>query len=275
MMGMSAEQVTARAEEVAGAGVLAANFLTADIDLAAVEAAAARFPILDFFWSDPDAQLVDLARSRGARVIWQTGSVEEARRAEECGADAVAVQGSEAGGHIRGETALLPLLESVLATVTVPVLAAGGIATARGLAAVQAAGAAGARIGTRFLATTESGAHPGYVAALLAAGPDDTEISDSFARCPLCASVPRARVLRSAVAAVRTCAADTVGTATMGDETVVLPRHAGMPPHRGVRGHIEAMAMYAGQSVGAITDVRRAGDLVRELAEQAPRLLDR
>ena len=92
----------------------------------------------------------------------------------EAGGDFIVVQGTEAGGHVRGQVSLLPLLESVLGAVDVPVVAAGGIATARGVAAVLAAGAAGVRLGTRFVATHEADAHPSYVQALLRASAAST-----------------------------------------------------------------------------------------------------
>ncbi|HJQ46876.1 MAG TPA: nitronate monooxygenase [Amycolatopsis sp.] len=266
-MGLSPEQVVALSERMRAQtdGVLAANFLTADIDPDAVDAAASRLQIVDFFWRDPDAALVRRAHAGGALVLWQVGSVAEARAAVEAGADVVAVQGAEAGGHVRGRGALLPLLSAVLDEVPVPVLAAGGIATARGVDAALAAGASGVRVGTRFIASTESGAHPDYVAALLAAGPDSTEVTDGFAECPLCASVPRARVLSSAVEAVDRLAAEHVGSVERGGERVWLPRRAGLPPDRGVRGQVEAMALYAGEGVGSIADVLPAAEIIKTL----------
>ncbi|HEX6401558.1 MAG TPA: nitronate monooxygenase [Pseudonocardiaceae bacterium] len=182
-------------------------------------------------------------------------------------------QGIEAGGHVRGETALLPLLTAVLATVPVPVLAAGGIADARSLAAVLAAGAAGARIGTRFIAATESGAHLDYVAAILRAGPGSTEITGEFAVCPLCATLPRARVLSSAVRAVAALQDEAVGTMPIPGGETELPRRFGMPPHREVRGQIDAMALYAGQSVGAVTDLKPAAAIIHDLVQGAEDLL--
>lgn len=274
-MGMTADDLAAQFARFPAEGVLAVNFVTADIDPDVVACAGERFRIVEFFWRDPDSKLVGIARRGGALVGWQVGSVAEARQAVDAGVDVLAVQGMEAGGHVRGRTALLPLLESVLDEVTVPVLAAGAIAGPRSLAAVLAAGAAGARIGTRFIATTESGAHQDYVAALVAAGSDATEITDGFAECPLCASEPRARVLRSAIAAVDAFGGDEVGTMVVGGEKVAVPKRAGLPPHRGVDGHVEAMALYAGQGVAAVTSVRSAGDVVRELAEGAERLLNR
>ena len=101
-------------------------------------------------------------------------------------ADVVTVQGREAGGHVRGSTPLLTLLTSVLTEVSVPVLAAGGISDASAFAEVLAAGAAGARIGTRFIASDESGAHPDYVAAILNADPGRPR-SPTASHCARCA----------------------------------------------------------------------------------------
>jgi nitronate monooxygenase len=192
-LGMTAAQldhvlagITART-----AGVLAANFLTADIDPEAVAAAAARVRIVDFFWADPDPRLVEIAHRGGALACWQVGSADEARAAAEAGCDMVAVQGTEAGGHVRGDSPLRPLLESVLGQVGVPVLAAGGIGDARAYAAALAAGADGVRAGTRFVAAAESGAHPAYKQAVTGAAAGATEITGAFSICPLCAT-PRA-----------------------------------------------------------------------------------
>jgi nitronate monooxygenase len=252
-----------------GAGALAVNFITEQVDPAAVAVAGARARIVDFYWNTPHAKLVDAAHEGGALVNWQVGSLSDAVLAVEAGADIVTVQGREAGGHVRGDTPLLPLLTAVLRAVDVPVLAAGGIAEPRALAAVLAGGADGVRIGTRFLATPESGAHPEYVLALLAAGPESTELTDAFAECPMCATLPRARALRSAIAAVEAVEGATVGS--VGDQP--LPAHAGMPPHKDVHGQIHAMALYAGSGVEHVTAVRPAADVVRELAEGAERLL--
>jgi nitronate monooxygenase len=255
------------------AGVLAVNFITEQVDPDAVAVAGTRARMVDFFWNTPHAKLVDAAHEGGALVNWQVGSLSDAVLAVEAGADVVTVQGRDAGGHLRGDTPLLPLLAAVLRAVDVPVLAAGGIAEPRALAAVLAAGAAGARIGTRFIATSESGAHPEYVLALLAAGPESTEITDGFAECPMCATLPRARVLRSAITAVEAVDGEVVGTVTTGGDEQPLPARAGMAPHKQVHGLIHAMALYAGSSVEHVTAVRPAAEVVRELAEGAERLL--
>lgn len=253
-MGLTAPQIDGMLADMAAStdGALAANFLTEQIDREAVAAAAGRVRIIDFFWADPNAALVEIVHRNSALACWQVGSLDEARAAADAGCDVVVVQGTEAGGHVRGHSPLLPLLESVLARLDVPVLAAGGIGDGRGFAVVMAAGAAGARVGTRFVATSESGAHPVYKQAVVDAIAGSTEITDAFSVCPLCATVPRARVLRSCIHSLRDVPGDDVGETTMGDQRVTLARGHGLPPGAAATGHIEAMAMYAGESVTGI-----------------------
>src|SRR4051794_1509957 len=200
-LGLPPEVLVRRLDELGRrtSGVLSANIVTADVDEQLVVDVAERVRLVDFFWFDPSPRLVDLVHRSGALAGWQVGSVAEARAAADAGCDVVTVQGVEAGGHVRGSTPLLRLLPEVLGAVDVPVLAAGGITDARSFAEVVAAGAAGARIGTRFVATVESGAHPAYKQAVVDAVGDCTIITDAFADCPLCATSPRARVLRAAV----------------------------------------------------------------------------
>jgi nitronate monooxygenase len=250
-------------------GVLAANFLTGDIDREAVEAAAARVRIVDFFWADPDPALVDIAHSGGALACWQVGSAGEARAAADAGCDVVVVQGIEAGGHIRGESLLLPLLESVLGQLDLPVLAAGGIGDGRSFAAVLDMGAAGARVGTRFVATTESGAHPAYKQAVADAIAGSTEITGAFSVCPLCATVPRARVLRSCIHALRDLADDTAGETTIGGQRIALPKGHGLPPGAAATGHVDAMAMYAGESAAGVSAVEPVAQVIQSWSAAA------
>ncbi|MGH9252630.1 MAG: NAD(P)H-dependent flavin oxidoreductase [Acidimicrobiales bacterium] len=173
----------------------------------------------------------------------------------------------KAGGHVRGSTGLLPLLDSVLDSVDIPVLAAGGITTARSMAAVMMAGAAGVRLGTRFLATPESGAHPAYVNALLAAGNDSTVLTDLFS-----VGWPDAphRVIAAAAAALAHDG-DTVGT--VGGQPVA--RLSARTPNRDVSGDVAAMALYAGQGVGQVTSIMPAGQIVTKLASETQSLLTR
>src|SRR2546426_10211326 len=128
-----------------------------------------RVPIISFFWRDPSS-LVVRAKAGGAILLHTVGSADEAKRAVDAGVDIVVAQGWEAGGHVRGTVATMPLVPCVVDAVSpTPVVAAGGIADGRGLAAALALGAAGVWIGTRFLASDEAAIHPRYREVLLQA----------------------------------------------------------------------------------------------------------
>ena len=130
--------------------------------------------VLSLFWGD-FSRVIPRARAAGIVTMVQVGSVAEARRAAQDGADIVIAQGIEAGGHVRGNIGLMALLPAVIEAVApVPVLAAGGIADAGAFDAVLHLGAAGAWVGTRFVASHESLAHDIYKQRLVAANTDDT-----------------------------------------------------------------------------------------------------
>src|SRR5262245_1421995 len=134
------------------------NFVGVFLDRECLELAADKAPLVDVFIAAPDVDIVDRIHAGGALASWQVSDAEQARAAEAAGCDLLVVQGVEAGGHPTGQLALLPLLDEVLDVVTVPVVAAGGIGTARSVAAALAAGAAAVRVGTRFIAAVESAA---------------------------------------------------------------------------------------------------------------------
>jgi NAD(P)H-dependent flavin oxidoreductase YrpB (nitropropane dioxygenase family) len=251
-------------------GAFGVNFLMPFLDPACVPVAAHHACVVEFFYGDPDPTLVKQVHAGGALASWQVGSVAEALAAERAGCDLVVAQGTEAGGHVRGQTSLLPLLSAVVGTVRVPVIAAGGIATAGDLAAVLACGAAGARMGTRFVAAAESGAHPSYVRALLAASAADTVLTEAFS--DMWPNAPH-RVLRSAVAAAEALADDDVGSVRLGDRILPIRRFSVIAPTTTTTGRIDAMALYAGESVGAVTAVQPAAAIVAEVVAGAERRL--
>jgi len=149
---------------------IAVNLLLPFVRPGDAEAAADADAIVSF-WGTP-------RRLAAGTWIHQCGSVEEARAAASAGADAVIAQGVEAGGHVRGTTPMLELLERVRAAVGIPVLAAGGIVDAEGVTAALDAGAAAAVVGTRFLLSDESRAHPDYKRRCLEAG--ETVLTELF-----------------------------------------------------------------------------------------------
>jgi nitronate monooxygenase len=245
-------------DQLSGAGPFGVNFLVPFLDRQAVELAAHGSRVVEFFYGDPDRSLVELAHAGGALCSWQVGSRAEALAAVECGCDLVVVQGIEAGGHVRGTQPLAQVLAETVAAVTVPVLAAGGIGTARDVSAALAAGASGVRVGTRFLAAHESIAHPQYVEALVAAGSADTVVTEAFDY-----GWPDAphRVLRAAIAALADTDLEFVATA----DGSQVHRADTSPPLIGFRGNIAATAMYAGTSVAAVLERSSASDIVTEL----------
>ena len=259
-------------------GPIGANFFIAVADPATlrpgVEAAAQRARVVDFFYGDPDPELVAIVHAAGALAQWQVGSAEEARAAEAAGCDIIVAQGIEAGGHVRGRIGLLALLDEVLPVVSVPVLAAGGIGTGRAMAAVLAAGADGVRVGTRFAASDEANAHPRYIDALIAARPIDTLLGDNFSyEFP---GLPH-RALRSSVDAAQVFQGDIVGEFVDPSTSERTPIHRlqKMTIASNVTGTIEAMPHWAGESVRGVRRRLTAAEVVKELVEEAERLLRR
>ena len=203
--------------------------------------AAADADVIVTFWGEP-------RRLAAAAWIHQCGSAAEAEAAVAAGADAVIAEGVEAGGDIRGDTALLELLEQVRARVAVPVLAAGGIVDRAGVRAALDAGAAAALVGTRCLVSEESRAHPGYKQRCLTSR--ETIVTELFGL-----GWPNAphRVIPNAATAAR----------PLGREPE--PRSPQPPTDDGPAELVDEGPLYAGVGVGAITDIRPAAELVRAL----------
>lgn len=249
------------------------HFLEPDEAHECVATAAARVQVVDFFYTNPDAALVDIVHQQGALACWQVGSQEEAVAAVQAGCDFIVAQGIEAGGHVRGQIGLLALLSEVLDAVDVPVLAAGGIGSGRAMAAALAAGADGVRVGTRFMAAQEAEAHPNYVNALIAAHPEDTVHTGAFS-----VGWPDAphRVLRSCLHAAEAFEGEIVGEGQsyLGERFPMYHFQTGVPDKM-YTGSIEAMPLWAGESVGCVTSVQPAAAIVQELAEEAEHLLRR
>src|SRR5262245_13129789 len=122
-----------------------------------------RVPIVSFHWGHPPQDFIVRLRDVGIKVWEQVGSVEAVKQAVEAGVDLIVAQGSEAGGHNYGGLPTFVLVPEVVdAVAPVPVLAAGGVATGRQVAAALMLGAAGVSVGTRFVASEEAFAHEEY-----------------------------------------------------------------------------------------------------------------
>lgn len=231
-------------------------------------------PVINLFWGDP-APFVDRVHAAGSLLLMQIGSVKEARHAAECGVDIIIAQGWEAGGHVRGEVATLPLVASVVNEVApVPVLAAGGISDGRGLAAVLALGAAGAWIGTRFLASEEALVAPEYSEEILKAQATDTVYTTLFDRGWRAA--PH-RALRNSTYNTWVEAGRPPHGQRPGEDDVLATHTSGYQVRRyeaftasaELEGDIEALALFAGQGVGLVNQVQSAAEIVHEIAHDA------
>ena len=241
-----------------------------------------KVPVISFFWGDV-AHLVDRIHDAGSLLVLQVGSVEEAQWAADCGVDIIVAQGWEAGGHVRGNTATFPLLPSVVdAVAPVPVVAAGGIADGRGLAAVLMLGAVGAWIGTRFLASTESGLHPDYVDRLLESSAADTYYTDLFDwPNPEHRDAP-ARVLRNnTIKEWENAGKPPKGSRPAEGQVIArdattnleITRYECFTPYDGLTGDTESLPNWAGQGIGLVTKRQPAADILTEIVTGAERVL--
>ena len=225
-------------------------------------------PWISFSWGI-EATLIARAHAGGARVLVQVASVEEARSAAAACADALIVQGSEAGGHVQSRRPLIPLLREVRAAMSLPIVAAGGIADSEAARTALAAGADAVSMGTRFAASSESLAHPRYRDRLAASNGADTVLTELFDVGWL---APH-RVLRNKVYDVwKTAGSPPSGQRPGEGEPVAegpsgaILRYAVSPALIGMTGDIDAMAMYAGLGVGAIRSVEPAAEIVERFA---------
>jgi nitronate monooxygenase len=230
--------------------------------------------IVSFSFGDP-AGYVEQVHAAGGIVLQSVASAEEARRVVAAGVDVVVAQGWEAGGHVWGRVATLPLVPAVVdAVAPVPVIAAGGIGDARGVAAVLALGAQAAWVGTRFLLATEAPVHEEYRRRLIAAAETDAEwYADLYD-----VGWPNAphRALRNATAESWEAAGRPDSGSRPGEgESIAkrrsgeaIPRYSSTMPLEGMTGDVDALSLWAGQSVALATTARPAADIVAELVSR-------
>ncbi len=238
------------------------------------EALAAGLRIVSLMWGDP-AGYVEQVHDADAILLHTVRSAEEARRAVASGVDVIVAQGLEAGGHVWGQIGTLPLVPAVVdAVAPLPVIAAGGIGDARGVAAVFALGAQAAWLGTRFLLAQEMPIHEHYRRRLMDAAETDAEwYPDLYA-----VGWPDAphRVIRNSTAELWEAAGRPPLGSRPGEGEVIahfadgeaIVRYETAAPMLGTTGDIEALSMWAGQSVALVRQPQTAAEIVAELVSR-------
>jgi len=261
-------------------GPLAVNLLLPFVRSAHAGAAASADVVVTF-WGRPE-------RPSHRTWIHQVGSVDEARQAHAAGADAIIVQGVEAGGHVRGTTPAAELLEQTVAALPrgYPLLLAGGIADAGDVLAALTGGAIAAVCGTRFLMSEESGASAAYKARLMQA--EDTVLTELFGlgwpgshrvipnsatrrwlRNDTRGPAP-VRMFNRVTRSVMSRGPDRVQSWLVEHQVVGIPLFAPIPPTATMPDSvIETSPLYAGETVARIHTIQKAESIVRDLTATA------
>ncbi|MEX2480259.1 MAG: nitronate monooxygenase [Gammaproteobacteria bacterium] len=254
--------------EMAGRADIGIGFITWRLDeipavLELALAARPRAVLLSFGDITPYVAPIHAA---GARVIAQVQSVAQARAARDAGADVIVAQGREAGGHA-GERATLALVPAVVdAVAPLPVVAAGGIADGRGLAAVLMLGACGAMLGSRFYACAESLAHPHAKTRAVEASGDDTVRSAAFDRLRGWHWPPGY--------ALRTLANETTRRYAIAPEEFDSRAARERFAAASAAGEVDHAAVIVGEAADLISDVSPAAAVVESIVAAAAAVLD-
>ena len=239
-----------------------------------------KVPVVIFFWDDVPAPYIKRLKESKVKIWIQIGSLAEAKFAVEAGADALIVQGYEAGGHNRSTASAFSLLPNIKkALPKIPLIVAGGIADGQGLAAALTLGADAVSVGTRFLATPESNAHPEYKRRVVAAEVHDTVHHNIFGFDFPDATV---RGIRNKIVAEyegkdypapyankKPEDFPIIGQSAMGP----IRRFSGVLPTPETTGDFEQMSLLAGESVGLIKDIKPVSEIVSQMVKEAKECL--
>jgi len=232
-------------------------------------------PIISFFSKKP-GRLIRKAKDAGAIVMHTIGDAASAKRAVEDGVDVIVAQGWESGGHVRGMVATMALVPAVVDQVgDTPVIAAGGVADGRGLAAALALGAGAGWIGTRFLASEEATIHPEYRKHVLESTEKDTvHLMNLFdGGWP---NAPHRAIRNSTVATWEAAGCPEPGSRPGEGEVIAMSesrgeiaRYRSFTPGPDATGDIEACSMWAGQTAALVRRVQPAAEIVHEIMDEA------
>lgn len=252
---------------------LIGDFLTeAHIDVLVKEKVA----LAVFFWSPPSQGQVQRLKANGTTVWMQVGSVGEARKAVALDVDGLVVQGAEGGGHNRAEASTMTLFPRIRRLYPdLPLIAAGGIVDGTTMAAALMLGADAVWCGSRFLASREANAHKDFKRKVVEADVGDTVVTSIYG--PEWPDQPmrvivndgaRAAIGREAQA-IEEAEGQVIGSTGLGGRTIPLPRYSAILPMRDFEGDIEQACLTAGQSVGNITEILPAAEIIHRMTGEA------
>jgi NAD(P)H-dependent flavin oxidoreductase YrpB (nitropropane dioxygenase family) len=238
-------------------------------------------PLAIFFWTLPTREHVERLKQAGIKVWMQIGRVAEAEQAAALGADALIVQGAEAGGHNRAEASTMTLFPRVRRRFPgLPLLAAGGIVDGTTMAAALVLGADAVWCGSRFLASQEADAHDAYKDRVMSADVGDTAILSIYgpewpdqAMRVIVNDGARVALGREADA-IRDAKGQIIGSTVLNGQKIPLPRYSAILPTREFDGDIEQTCLTAGQSAGNIDQILAAAEIVRRMTSEAKAALD-
>jgi enoyl-[acyl-carrier protein] reductase II len=209
-------------------------------------------------------RFTSMIKDRGRRVMHVVANVSFAVKAEQAGVDAVVAEGYEAGGHNgHDEITTMTLVPQVVDAVTVPVVAAGGIADGRGFVAAMALGARGVQLGTRFLASYEAAAHANYKDAILRMPDDGTCVTGRTTVGPTRAI--RNRLTDRIIEAERGGAKPDELSEMIGE---------GRSAMAAIEGDCDEGTLYCGQIGGAIRELKSAGRIVEDMISEAALIIE-
>jgi NAD(P)H-dependent flavin oxidoreductase YrpB (nitropropane dioxygenase family) len=285
-------RATIRAIRAAGVTMFNINFITCFGNDGQVKVAAEeKVPVVSFHWGHPPADQIAILKEAGCSIWVQVGSVADAETAIGYGAEVIIAQGQEAGGHNyqgvggadqmgMGGIALIPAMADAIAGRAL-LLASGGIADGRGVAAALSLGADGVWVGTRLVASTEAFVHPEHHRRLIEADGTDTTLSGVFG--PEMAFFNPMRLHKSRVVREWTHRLADVPTVrdeleVIGETTFLGGKHIKRKfdvilPTEDTTGDFEEMAWLMGQGVGLVKDIRPAGEIVAMMMAEAVKVL--
>jgi NAD(P)H-dependent flavin oxidoreductase YrpB (nitropropane dioxygenase family) len=257
---------------------LIGNFVTDDHISVLIEEQVA---LAIFFWTLPTREHVERLKRAGIKVWMQIGRVAEAEQAVALGADALIVQGAEAGGHNRAEASIMTLFPRIRRRFpNLPLLAAGGIVDGTTMAAALVLGADAVWCGSRFLASEEAEAHEAYKDRVLSADVGDTAILSIYgpewpdqAMRAIVNDGARAALGREPDA-IRDAEGQIIGSTILNGQTIPVPRYSAILPTRDFDGDIEQACLTAGQSAGNIDEILPSREILRRMTSEAKAALE-